>query len=281
MIPSERAELLNKARGQLESAGVWDVDGDLDALSDRFLGPADAAAAVTRFLTAVDERCSRIPLGHITGQVTFDGLSLAVGSGVFVPRAESVPLVLWAAGQEVVPLGGLVLDLCAGVGPLGLAISRRRPDLAVVCVERSDTAVQYLRRNLARHRAAVGRATVHEADLFDPRCLDGYPGADLIVANPPYVAPDVRLLPEWSEHQPRDAIYSGTTDGLDLVRVIIAHALRTLRPGGRLAFEHDRSQPEPVRALLADAGCTDITTTLDSAGETRITHCRVPAGRTA
>ena len=183
--------------------------------------------------------------------------------------------------EDVVPRGGLVLDLCAGVGPLGLAISRRRPDVAAVCVERSDAAVQYLRRNIARHRAAIGRADVHEADLFDPHCLDDYQGADLIVANPPYVPPDVRLLPEWSEHQPKDAIYSGTTDGLDLVRVIIAHALRTLRPGGRLAFEHDRSQPEPVRALLAGAGCTDITTTLDSAGETRITRCRVPAGRTA
>ncbi|HEX3784102.1 MAG TPA: HemK/PrmC family methyltransferase [Pseudonocardiaceae bacterium] len=276
MTATDREELLGLARQRLVAAGVWDPDGDLVALAERFLGPADPAAALAEFEVAVQERCARIPLGHITGDVAFDRLRLAVGSGVFVPRAESLAVVDWATGAGVVPEGGLVLDLCSGVGALGLAIARRRPDLRVVCVERADTAVRYLRRNVARYAVSTGPVRVHVADLCQPGCLDEYRDVDLITANPPYVQPSIKLLPEWADHQPKDAIYAGA-DGLDLIRVIAAHALRSLRPGGWLAVEHDRRQPEPVRQVLAAAGFTDLSTANDSAGEPRITTARASA----
>jgi release factor glutamine methyltransferase len=168
-------DALRHARKRLTGAGVWDVDGDLVALVDRFLVRRDPAAALAEFETAVTERCARIPLGHLTGSVTFDGLPLAVGSGVFVPRSLSVALVAWAAATGVLPYGGRILDLCSGVGALGLAISRRRTDATVVCVELDDTAAAYLRRNVARHAGLTGRVEVLDADLLDPGCLSGSP----------------------------------------------------------------------------------------------------------
>ncbi|MFF1545113.1 N5-glutamine methyltransferase family protein [Streptomyces sp. NPDC058291] len=261
------------ARARLAEAGVWDVEGDLAALRERFL-TEDAPAAVARFEAAVAERCRRIPLGHIVGSVEFDGLELVVGSGVFVPRHESTALVAWAARDTTLPHGGVVLDLCSGVGALGLALARRRPDARVTCVERDDTCLQYLRRNAARNEAVLGPVTVHAADLTTAGCLDAYAdGADLVVANPPYVSPDVRLLPEWSEHQPRAAVYSGA-DGLDLIRRIVVLAAAALRPGGRLALEHDRAQPGQVRELLHGDAFDDVTTFVDTAGEPRITVAR-------
>ncbi|WP_329413767.1 peptide chain release factor N(5)-glutamine methyltransferase [Streptomyces sp. NBC_00704] len=260
------------ARARLAEAGVWDVDGDLAALGERFL--TGGAAAVARFEAAVAERCRRIPLGHITGSVEFDGLELVVGSGVFVPRHESTALVAWAADGRALPREGVALDLCSGVGALGLALSRRRPDARVTCVERDDTCLQYLRRNVARHEGVLGTVDVLAADLTEPGCLDAFTGrTDLVVANPPYVSPDVRLLPEWSEHQPRAAVYSGA-DGLDLIRRIARLAAAALRPGGRLALEHDRAQPEQVRALLHGDAFDDVTTFADTAGEPRITVAR-------
>jgi release factor glutamine methyltransferase len=191
-----------------------------------------------------------------------------------VPRRESTPLVAWAADEAELPRGGRVLDLCSGVGAIGLALSVRRPDAEVVCVERDDTAVQYLRRNAARHAGATGTVHVRVADLGDPQCLAADRGVtDLILANPPYVPPHIRLLPEWAEHQPSAALYSGA-DGLDLIRRIAGLAGETLRPGGRLALEHDRSQPDDVRRLLEDGPFTDVTTLLDTAEEPRITVAR-------
>lgn len=271
--PAGRQSVLDAARVRLTEAGVWDVEGDLTALQERFL-TGESAAAVARFEAAVAERCRRIPLGHITGSVEFDGLELVVGSGVFVPRRESTALVAWAAGDKALPHGGTALDLCSGVGALGMALSRRRPDTAVTCVERDDTCLQYLRRNVARNEAVLGPVTVHAADLTEQGCLQAYRGTtDLVMANPPYVSPQVRLLPEWSEHQPRDAVYSGA-DGLDLIRRIAVLAAAALRPGGWLALEHDRAQPQQVRAVLHGGPFEEITTFDDTAGEPRITVAR-------
>lgn len=276
MTRDERTEaVLGQARERLAAAGVWDVDGDLSALVDRFLVRSDPDAALAEFETAVAERCDRIPLGHITGSVLFDGLQFAVGSGAFVPRSPSTALVEWAAGDDVLPPGGRVLDLCSGVGALGIALAARRPDATVTCVERDDTAVQYLRRNVARHAKATSEVTVEVKDLLDPRCLDERAGGvDLVLANPPYVPPDVRLLPEWSVHHPRAAVYSGQ-DGLDLIRAVVGHATTVLRPGGRLALEHDDEQPAVVRELLAAEGFSEATTLSDSDGDPRITVARI------
>jgi release factor glutamine methyltransferase len=274
MVSPSYEQVIHQARERLAEAGVWDVVGDVNALVDRFLTRAEPSAAVVEFQQAIAERGARIPLGHITGSVIFDGLPLVVGSGVFVPRAESVALVEWATDTEVLPQGGRVLDVCSGVGALGIAVSRRRPDVAVVCVERDDTAVQYLRRNVARQAHVTGQVEIDVADLLSPNCLAAYEGeVNLIMANPPYVAPHVRLLPEWSEHQPKAAIYSGE-DGLDLIRRITTLAADVLCPGGWLAFEHDRAQPAAVRQILVARGFSDVSTFADSAGESRVTVAR-------
>ncbi|MGV9563458.1 N5-glutamine methyltransferase family protein [Streptomyces sp. NPDC003480] len=266
---------LRRARERLTEAGVWDVEGDLSALVDRFLHRAEPVGAHAEFEAAVAERCARIPLGHITGSVVFDGLGFVVGSGVFVPRSQSTALVEWAAGDEVLPPGGRVLDLCSGVGALGIALARRRPDATVTCVERDETAVQYLRRNVARHAEATRKVTVEVRDLLIPDCLaDEAARVDLVIANPPYVPPDVGLLPEWSVHHPRAAVYSGL-DGLDLIRAILRHATTVLRPEGRLALEHDEEQPVAVQKLLAAEGFSEVTTLPDSDGDPRITVARI------
>ena len=62
-------EAIALARVQLEAAGVWDPDNDLDSLVDRFIVRADKQRALDEFRLAVSERCNRIPLGHIVGTV--------------------------------------------------------------------------------------------------------------------------------------------------------------------------------------------------------------------
>lgn len=267
----ERDRRLRAVTERLSAAGVWDPEGDAARLVCRFFGPEDQAAAEAELEMAVGERERRVPIEHIVGSAFIDGAPFVVGSGAFIPRAESGPVIDIAADRGVLPEGGTVVDLCAGVGTLGLAIARRRPDARVVLVERDEVPVRYLHRNADRLTSG-SLLTIVDADLLqlDVTTLGT---ADVVVANPPYVPPGLVLLPEWSEHQPKDALYGGE-DGLVLVRRVIEIARDVLREGGRVVLEHDRAQPDVVRALLTQAGFTDVRAGVDGAGETRITQAR-------
>ncbi|KZX22726.1 N5-glutamine methyltransferase family protein [Rathayibacter tanaceti] len=266
-----RATLQREVTRRLTRAGVWDPEGDARALLDRFLGPDDAASAQAELERAVAEREERIPLEHIVGMALVDGATYTVGTGAFIPRAESTRIIELAAAPEILRRGGAVLDLCAGVGTLGIGIALRRPDARVTLIERDEVPMRYLRRNIARllgsERSSV---TAVQADLYETDAR-GLAPADVVVANAPYVPQDLRLLPEWAEHQPREALYGGG-DGLDLIRRAVEVARTVLPAQGTLLLEHDRAQPEAVRALLEAQGFAEVQTVLDSAGETRITR---------
>ena len=79
---------------------------------------------------------------------------------------------------------------------------------------------------------------------------------DAIVSNPPYIAAADPHLQDLT-HEPLQALASGA-DGLTDLRAIIPAAPRCLRPGGWLLLEHGYDQAEAVRALLVDAGFTQV-----------------------
>lgn len=261
-LDKHEQEAIAKARVQLEAAGVWDPDNDLDSLVDRFIVRADKQRALDEFRLAVSERCNRIPLGHIVGTVAFDELSLVVGSGVFIPRPHSTVIHKWLDETELAT-GTCALDLCAGSGAIGLAIARRRPDLDVTCVEREDVAVNYLKRNIARLATKNVQVSAAQADVYDTKAFARFrQQVGLIVANPPYVPQKAQLQPEWGDHHPKAAVYSGT-DGLDLTRQIITLATTLLTPDGWLVIEHGEDQASAVRELFEQHQLTEIRTVID------------------
>lgn len=255
-------EAIAQARVMLEEAGVWDPDSDLSSLVDRFIVRTDKQRALDEFRLAVSERCNRIPLGHILGTVEFDDLPLVVGSGVFVPRPHSTVIHKWLDDTEQVK-GARVLDLCAGSGAIGLAIARRRPDLDVTCVEFENTAVNYLKRNIARLATKNVHVNAVQADIRDSKAFARFSRqVGLIVANPPYVPRQMQLQPEWGDHHPAAAVYSGT-DGLDLIRQITSLAITLLIPCGWLVIEHGEDQAHAVRELFEQHQLTEIQTFID------------------
>ena len=86
---------ISQARTMLQTSGVWDLEDDLSCLIDRYIERADKSRALDEFMLAVQERCNRIPLGHIVGMVEFDDMPLVVGSGVFIPRPHSKIIHKW------------------------------------------------------------------------------------------------------------------------------------------------------------------------------------------
>ncbi len=112
------------------------------------------------------------------------------------------------AGTDAVLLGaclpqtarGVVLDIGAGVGAVGLAAAVRARAIEVHLVERDAGQAQFALRNIALN-GLQGRADVTKADILDAksRRAAGLHDrmADIILTNPPfYKASTVRASPE-------------------------------------------------------------------------------------
>ena len=97
---------------------------------------------------------------------------------------------------------------------------------------------------------------------------------DLIVSNPPYLAPDDRASPETA-FEPRAALLAGA-DGLDVIRRIIAGATDRLTPGGHLLIEIGAGQADAVLALATAAGLQAPRVEPDLAGIPRLLVAQRP-----
>ncbi|MEO6533346.1 MAG: putative protein N(5)-glutamine methyltransferase [Pseudolysinimonas sp.] len=201
------------------------------------------------------------PIEQIVGWAMFDGIRFVVEPGVFVPRHRTEFLV-----QKAAELGGpdaVVLDLCCGVGALGVAVrSRLGAGVELHAADLDPAAVRCARVNVGR-TDATNPGTVYEGDLFDP-LPDSLRGrVDLLLANAPYVpTPDIALLPpEAREHEHLLAL-DGGADGLEVHRRVIAGAPAWLAPSGRVLIEVGVAQVGVAASLMADAGLW-VQTTID------------------
>jgi release factor glutamine methyltransferase len=204
-----------------------------------------------RYAELVAQRSRRIPLQYIMGTAAFGPIDLRVGPGVFIPRPETEALLDWAS-RVTLPCTPLIVDLCTGSGALAVTLARTRPSARVIAVDNSTAALEYARRNAADTQVVLRHADVTDGALMPE--LDGR--ADLIVANPPYLPEGAALEPEVAEHDPRQALFGGT-DGMAVITPIVGLAARWLRPGGRIAVEHDDTTSRATVELFVATGVFD------------------------
>jgi release factor glutamine methyltransferase len=224
---------------------------------------------IDQFLSLARRRRDGEPVAYLTGRREFHGLDLAVTPDVLIPRPETETLVEAALAHLAVDEAARVLDLGTGSGALALAIAQARPRADVLGVDDSEAALAVARGNATR--LAIGNVRFERSDWYEALGGERF---DVVVANPPYIAEgDPHLAEGDLRHEPRRALTPGG-DGLDALRAIVAGAGAHLVQGGVLAVEHGFDQADPVQALFAAAGATDIRHHRDLAG-----HWRVAEGR--
>lgn len=187
-----------------------------------------------RLLAAIEERIAlRVPVPYLTGEAWFAGRAYRVTRDVLIPRSPLAELIEASFEPWLYEHPATILDLCTGSGCIGIACALQFPDASVVLSDVDSRALAIARGNVLRH--GVGdRVEVVASDLFD-----GLVGRrfDLIVTNPPYVsAAELAAMPPEFRHEPVGALAAGT-DGLDVLRRIVAEARGMLHPGGRLIGE--------------------------------------------
>ena len=133
----------------------------------------------------VSRRTKGEPLAWLTGAVTFCGVGLLVAPGVYVPRSQTEPLARRAA--TLLPVAGVAVDLCTGVGAIAAVMTAAVPTAQVLATELDPDAVRCARRN---------GVEVFEGFLDDPLPRELAHRVDVLTAVVPYVPTgSFRLLP--------------------------------------------------------------------------------------
>ncbi len=240
---------------------------DIDGLPRGHLPDDTPLTAQAALDNALAERADGRPLQYILGEWDFLTLTLAVGEGVLIPRADTECLCETAARLLREADSPRVLDLCAGSGCVGLGLASLCPTAQVTAVELSNDALPYLRENVARYPAYA--VTVAQANVLTDAAAfsDGW---DAIVSNPPYIpSADLPALMREVRREPTVAL-DGDADGLKFYRAIAADWMPKLREGGVCAVEVGIGQAADVAALFAAAGLTDVAIIRDLGGVARV-----------
>jgi release factor glutamine methyltransferase len=219
-----------------------------------------AATTPDQLEEMVRQRVSGFPLEQILGWAEFGGLRIPVEPGVFVPRRRTELMLQQAL--MLAPQQPVVVELCCGSAALALAVASTLRRVELYAADIDPVAVRCARRNLAGLTEA---ANVFEGDLYEPLPQSLHGRVDILLANAPYVPTDsIELMPpEARLYEPRMAL-DGGSDGLELVRRIIAGARRWLAPNGRLLVETSRSQ---APAGVAACECHGLTARIVTSDE--------------
>ncbi len=140
--------------------------------------------------------------------------------------------------------GGLIVDVGAGAGAVGLALAQINPGAQTALLEKNARAAACARRNVAANGLAA-RVRVVEADLFDAawRKAEGLvEAADLVVTNPPFLNAGFSRVSPDSDRAMAHVLDEGG------IEKWLRACLALLRPGGMFVAIH---RADALEAILA------------------------------
>ncbi|MCH8520554.1 peptide chain release factor N(5)-glutamine methyltransferase [Glycocaulis sp.] len=278
MTPST---LLKAATARLEAAGIEDAREDARALLRHALGQ-DAAgliargeavlseAEAARFEAMITRRAAREPLSQIIGSVGFWTLDLIVTRDVLTPRSDTETVVEAALASLPDRTASLrILDIATGSGAIALALLSELPNATAIATDICAAALDIAKTNAARN------GLESRIRFVETSWADGMEGPfDIIVSNPPYIAPEVieTLEPEVRDFEPRIAL-DGGEGGLEPYVHLFAEARRLLAPDGAALFEIGHDQGKAVLALARGAGLERARIIPDLSARDRVVFC--------
>ena len=217
-----------------------------------------SSTQIQHYLDNLKQRAQGRPVAYITGTKDFWDFSLKVSPDTLIPRPETELLVECALDKLPLKTPLKVLDLGTGSGAIALAIASERPDAEILASDASAQALEVAHSNA--ESLQLPNIQFCLSDWF--KNIPEYQ-FDLIVSNPPYIAPDDPLLEtNVQRFEPQNALLAAE-NGLEAIRQIISGSRNYLKPGGWLLLEHGYTQAEAVQWLLRQYGFKNICTVKD------------------
>jgi release factor glutamine methyltransferase len=221
-----------------------------------FAAPEEAAPAGFEALLA--RREAREPLAYVLGEWGFRRLMLTTDRRALVPRPETEIVVERCLALLAGRRAPRVLDVGVGCGAIALALAAEHPNAHVTGIDVSEEALALAGENAER----TGLALELRRGGFEVAAE----GWDLVVSNPPYVAPEEldALQPEIRDWEPRGALVG---EGFQQE---LARAART----ELLVLEVAPRQAAAVARELRELAYDDVSITQDLAGRERVVEGR-------
>lgn len=224
---------------------VMDVDrAELFALLQERLSIEEAAD----FRVLLERRKRGEPVAYLVGIKEFMFGPVPVTPDVLIPRPETELLVHWAMHWLENRPDARIADIGTGSGAISIAIamlSPLDPTRTIIATDISAKACAVARDNI--ESLGLTNIRVKQHDLL----LGLGPPVDLVLANLPYLTPEqIDGNPDLAA-EPRLAL-DGGSDGLDLIRRLVAELPKGISPNGAAALEIDPSQAAAVATLLRE-----------------------------
>ena len=234
---------------------------------------------LTPFRELIKKRIAHTPVSYLTNRKEFMSLDFYVDERVLIPRPETEQLVETILTAETENFQRL-LELGTGSGVIATCLAVQHSEWEIVATDISESALAVARKNAEIH-ACTAQIKFLSGDLFEPVaaiCANGDAQFDWIVCNPPYIKNTERdtLSPDVLDYEPEIALFAGS-DGLDVIRRLIAEAPKYLAPTGKLILEIGATQANTIRTLLeAESAYATYKLFKDYAGKERIVLASVP-----
>ena len=219
---------------------------------------------------------SGMPLQYALGRAWFMDMTLEVNPSVLIPRPETEELVEHAINllkAEKLGNGCRLLDIGTGSGCIAIAMKRALQAWEVHAIDISDAAIEIATRNAKRMHADVHYAN---ANILEPVTLSGLGMFDVIISNPPYIAPAeaTGMHKNVVDHEPHPALFTGDDDPLEFYRAIAAFGRKALHKGGYIFCEISALRGEETKNIFTSAGYNEVQLITDMQGLPRIVTAR-------
>jgi release factor glutamine methyltransferase len=207
------------------------------------------------------------PIAYLLGEWSFWSFKLKVTPDTLIPRPETEHLVEWVLQHFSVEQKLTIADLGTGSGAIALALAMERPQWRIIATDYSPAA-------LAIAKANAAQLQINNIEWYCGSWFDALPPSihcDVIVSNPPYIAPhDPHLSLDGLPFEPTSALVAHES-GLADIKHLIQSANQHLMPHGWLVLEHGYEQGLTVRQLFVEQGFKAVATINDYSGRERIT----------
>jgi release factor glutamine methyltransferase len=211
----------------------------------------------------IEKKKNGIPLDYILQKSSFYQNDFFVDKRVLIPRPETEILVGHINNLNLSP-GMKILDAGVGSGCIGASLAKLNPETLVYGVDCSTAALQVAKINKQK-------LNLNNFYLINSIWLNSLQENmfDIVVSNPPYVAPFDSHLEEL-KHEPISALVA-EQNGLRDFDLISSQAIKVLKNDGLLAFEHGNNQANEVRNIMINYGFKNIELIYDYQSQPRIT----------
>ncbi len=226
--------------------------------------------AISNINSIVDRLIFGEPIQYITGDARFYGMDFKVRPGVLIPRPETAELVDWILDENKAE-DLHVLDIGTGSGCIAISLARNLPFAKVEALDFSKVALSVARENAKNLKTKV---LFTEADMYSWMPHSGT--LDIVVSNPPYIAPDEKESMEVrvKDFEPAEALFVDADDPIRPYKRIEEIARYGLKREGCVYLELNPRFSDDVSDYFKSRGWQDVEIRIDSYGKKRMLRAR-------